>query len=299
MKVILFGAGASHGAGDTLPVPAPLGRDLFPALARLFPGSWGQIPEEAAALFADDFEAGMATVAEKYGLAVGPLMQKMAIFFSWFTAGNEGSNLYFRLFSEAYRSELVPDLLVSTINYECIAETAANKAGLKVSYFGDVRSDPDSLALWKLHGSCNFKVAGLEATRGVSYSGVAFDGGIEFLNPPEVRRYYSGDTALYPAMALYARSKSIFMAPTIIQNKQKAWAEEVQTASHVIVIGVRPNPADEHIWGPIARTDAEVSFVGSRTGFENWVSAHRPTTRSEFLGSRWSPGFGAVIRKLC
>jgi len=187
MKAILFGAGASHGAGDTLPVSPPLGRDLFPALARLFRGSWGQIPGEAAALFADDFEAGMAVVIEKYGLAVGPLMQKMAIFFSWFAAGNEGSNLYTRFFREAYRLELVPNLLVSTINYECIAETAANQAGLKISYFGDVPSDPDSLALWKLHGSCNFKLAGVDATRGVTYSGsgVAFDGGIEILHPPK------------------------------------------------------------------------------------------------------------------
>src|SRR3990170_7499469 len=40
-NVLLFGAGASFGAGDILPERPPLGRQLFGELARCFPSSWG------------------------------------------------------------------------------------------------------------------------------------------------------------------------------------------------------------------------------------------------------------------
>jgi len=39
--VILFGAGASYGAGHVLPQATPLGADLYDALAVQYPREWG------------------------------------------------------------------------------------------------------------------------------------------------------------------------------------------------------------------------------------------------------------------
>ena len=162
MRVVLFGAGASYGSGSVAPKPPPLGADLFPALRKLFP-TWRSIPEAEAALFAADFEEGMAQIIERYGMAVGPLMQEVATFFSIFDLDATAQNLYRDLITAARGR----DVLWSTVNYECLLEIAANQTGLDVAYFGDP-ADHSSGAIWKLHGSCNFKVTGLEAGRGVS-----------------------------------------------------------------------------------------------------------------------------------
>jgi hypothetical protein len=39
--VILFGAGASYGAGHVLPQVPPLGPNLYDALAAQYPDKWG------------------------------------------------------------------------------------------------------------------------------------------------------------------------------------------------------------------------------------------------------------------
>jgi hypothetical protein len=43
-KVVLFGAGASYGAGGIVPDSPPLGWDLYDRLCRCYPDSWGALP---------------------------------------------------------------------------------------------------------------------------------------------------------------------------------------------------------------------------------------------------------------
>src|SRR5437899_3093186 len=102
MRVVLFGAGASYGSGTVVPKPPPLGSQLFEVLHRLY-ASWRSIPEAEAKEFARDFESGMAHVIEKYGMAVAPLMQDMAIFFASFALPTSGDNLYASLLASANR----------------------------------------------------------------------------------------------------------------------------------------------------------------------------------------------------
>lgn len=285
MKVVLFGAGASFGAGEIVPRPPPLGYDLFPALRRLF-STWRAIPEADAALFAGDFEAGMATVVDRYSMAVGPLMQEMALFFSGFGQRQGSSNLYTRLIERAADCR---DVIWSTLNYECLLEVAAARTGRSVHYFGEPGEElEEALPIWKLHGSCNFKVTGLQAGRGVHYgTGVVFGGGIEPIDPSQVRAVYTANTSLYPAMALFAPDKPIAMSPAPIKEAQDRWAAHVLAAEQVVVVGVNPNPGDEHIWTPLAETEAEVSFVGSAEPFGGWVEEYRIPRPSHFLADRW------------
>lgn len=300
MKVVLFGAGASFGSGEVSPKAPPLGKDLFEALVRLFPSTWGQIPESVKAEFLKDFEEGMGILIEKHGFAVAPLMQRMACFLSQFHLTSSSNNLYIHFFDFLVSRGLLKDTLVSTINYECLIENAVNLNNLKVGYFANPESGNQIAPIWKLHGSCNFKVTGLEATRDVSFSGVgvAFDGSIEPLNPSDVRRVYLGNTALYPAMCLYAKGKPITMSPSVIKKAQATWADEVQKAEIICVIGIHPNPTDAHIWSPITESDAQLYYVGNESAFKAWTSQYRADKANLHLGNKWNAVFDEVNNHL-
>ncbi len=293
-RIVLFGAGASYGCRDVFPRNPPLGNHLFPALQRLYPG-WRSIPDEAVELFEDNFEEGMAKVIEKYGMAVGPLMQEMAIFFSIFSIPTQNQNLYVDLIRNLVDRN---DILWSTLNYECLLELAGAKLGKRIGYFTEpAEAQSNVLPVWKLHGSCNFKVTGLEATRGVSYSGtgVTFGGGIEPIDPGAVRAYYSGNTALYPAMCLYAEGKPISMSPNQILESQERWAEHVIASEKILVIGVLPNIEDDHIWNVLSKTEAELGYIGSQQPFSDWIATSRQGKGYTYLGRTWGEAKQEVI----
>ena len=62
--VILMGAGASFGSGDTTPDVPPLGKDLFPQLENAG-GIAAELPEDIKQIFRDNFEKGMASYYEE------------------------------------------------------------------------------------------------------------------------------------------------------------------------------------------------------------------------------------------
>jgi hypothetical protein len=293
---VLFGAGASYGSGVVAPTVPPLGSQLFPVLRRLY-ASWRAVPDEAAAQFHQNFEKGMALVIERYSMAIGPLMQDMAVFFSGFTIPPNSPNRYVSIVAATMTRG---DILWSTLNYECLLEFAAARNGKPVAYFNESEEAfSNAVPIWKLHGSCNFKVTGLEATRGISFgSGVIFGGGIEPLDPSAVRAHYRGNTALYPAMALFAEGKPIAMSPAPIQDAQRRWGEHIGAADRVLLIGVNPNPADAHLWVPLAETRADLGFVGDASAFDAWRHAHRPLKPCRFLGELWEEAELEVIEFL-
>lgn len=286
MRVVFFGAGASYGCGDVYPRNPPIGRHLFPALHQLYSG-WRSIPDQAADLFEDDFEEGMAEVIEKYGMAVGPLMQEMAIFFSIFHIRSKSQNRYVEILRSLSGRD---DVYWSTINYECLLELAASQLGYQIAYFPDLNgSKSNVLPILKLHGSCNFKVTGFEATRGVRYSGtgVTFGGGIEAIDPSDVRAHYSGNTALYPAMCLYTKGKPIAMSPSPIIEIQKRWAKHVIESDKILLIGVNPNLEDDHIWKVLGESEAVVGYIGSHQLFLDWTASSRQGKKNTFIGRTW------------
>lgn len=89
--LVLFGAGASHGSRGIVPVPPPLGKDLFATLQRAFPVTWGTIGAELLPAFEQHFEEGMQALMSVYPGAIQDrvpgapsphhLMQDMARFF--------------------------------------------------------------------------------------------------------------------------------------------------------------------------------------------------------------------------
>src|SRR4051812_32652027 len=116
-QVVLFGAGASKGGGDVLPGPPPLGAELYPALCRACPNSWGALPRDLDAEFHEDFETAMGRLWRDASPHVPTLMQHMALFFNEFVPGPMGTH-YGTLVDALQSAGRLSSTLLSTLNYE-------------------------------------------------------------------------------------------------------------------------------------------------------------------------------------
>jgi hypothetical protein len=233
--------------------------------------------------------------------AIPLLMQHMAMFFARYGLLITRQDAYSRLVAGLEREGKLPTVLFSTINYDIIFDIALSMAGKTISYFENNQPSNSNITLWKLHGSCNFLPGGaVTATRGVTFSGtgVAIEAGIKAVSSGrEVIEYCSGDTALYPAMAIYARDKPIQMSPSIIRLIQGYWTNAISRAPKVVIIGVKPNLSDSHLWQPLSDTPAEIFCVGAKE-FEDWASRLRKNGSYEYLGHDFDQSLDAVVENL-
>ncbi len=289
-SVILFGAGASHGLTEVWPEPPPLGGGLFPKLATRFPATWGSIPSDIREEFdVEGFEAGMAILWEDHSQVVSRLMQEMALYFIEFQPARIGSTEYGRLAAELVRNGTISDVLFSTLNYECILELAFAHHGLRPP-------------IAKLHGSCNFRMGDMRA-HGVSFTrGVSFDGGhIEAMTLGVARAHWRSMQSLPPVMSMYLRDKYSQTNQGELVKIQQGWAAAVREAENVVVVGVHPLPEDQHIWGPLADTQAKLTYVGDQAAFRRWSRRRHGGRggRSCTPAATFIEGFDAVVSALC
>lgn len=296
--VVLFGAGASHGAGGVLPTAPPLGAGLYRELASVFPTTWGDFSSSLKGQFRADFEEGMGALWKSRSLRIPLLMQQMAIFFARYNLSSQRIDAYSKLVDDVKHSGNL--LRFSSLNYDCLFEIALSMAGRTVNYFADAPVSDSDIIIWKLHGSCNFLPrGGVTATRGIGFSpGLAFETGIQSVCPKEVTTYCMGNTALYPAMAVYAYGKPVQIAPKSIKQIQKSWTTAIESASNVAVIGAKPHPLDKHIWSPLAATKARLLFVGDENAFLAWQSEYRTNGDSTYLGGRFESCIEAIAENL-
>lgn len=293
--VFLFGAGASFGAGSILPERPPLGYQLHGELTLNYPGSWGRLPDHIAKALSRDFEAGMRLIYNELGGAIPQLMREMAIYFIQFRPANR-SSLYCRLIQEIQVHGLAREVMFSTLNYECVLDLSIAEAGFNISYFDSVQ--PDAVPLWKLHGSCNMFSEGVQAGQGVSYgTGVTWEGGIRALPTADaVIQHCLVETGLAPVMCLYMEGKPLNVSPSAIRQVQAQWAEAAASAQSIVCVGVRPLPADDHIWTPLHKSEARLHFVGDQPAFESWSEGRAAPT--VFIASRFDEGYHRIIEVL-
>src|SRR5439155_1677733 len=98
---VLFGAGASKGAGAVAPHPPPLGGELYDALVETFPDSWGALvtDEEDAALRGEPpFEPGMDMIWRASDERAQRLVIDMALYFTDFRPPADASDCYSEFF---------------------------------------------------------------------------------------------------------------------------------------------------------------------------------------------------------
>ena len=123
-RVVLFGAGASFGSPAVLPVPPPLGADLYGVLAKAFPETWGGVSDELRAKFEDHFETGMSALWDMYPAALSSLkpgapsphrlMQDMARLFMCYSLAPGADDLYTRFLIELWNASKGKNTFLST-----------------------------------------------------------------------------------------------------------------------------------------------------------------------------------------
>lgn len=296
--IFLFGAGASL-YNHILPEIPPLANQLFERLVTKYPNVWGAIPEEFAGEFRVNFEQGILRVMESNSHLISPLMQTMALYFASFSPDNSNSDLYSVLIKRMQNEGVLNQILFSTLNYECLFEIACSRQGLQVHY-NDIPPPSGTVVVWKLHGSCNFKPDPKEISmrRGGSYAwGMTINVRLIPVSPSEIIQWLQGDTALYPAMCMFTLNKPSQISPGIFAERQHKWGALVNAADKVMVIGVRPNIQDEHIWQPLAVTGAKLHFVGNESQLNAWLP-RRIGGETNFMGSTFEATIDKITEEL-
>jgi hypothetical protein len=99
-------------------------------------------------------------------------------------------------------------------------------------------------------------------------------------------------------MSIYMQDKPMQFTSDKIKNTQKRWSDEVVNAERILIVGVRPNPDDKHIWDSLSRTSAKIGFIGGRKEFRRWKNHFRKNNKSNFIGGRWLENFDKSIEFL-
>ncbi|MCK4869683.1 MAG: hypothetical protein KAS93_01090 [Gammaproteobacteria bacterium] len=293
-NIFLFGAGASYGCGG-LNSTVPLGNQLFCELKRRFPGTWGQVSQEIATSFHENFEQGMEKLWSSNFPIISRLMQDLGVYFASFSIANKHENLYVKIIQKLKKMDSIKDTLISTLNYECLIEIAAFLNNIKSNYFCD--GDNSSLSVFKLHGSCNF-IPELHMNRGANLSspGAIVHTGFNIVQPNEVRAFCYGDTSLHPVMSIYMKGKPALIAPRKLKAFQEEWKNKIKKASNIIIVGTNPNLEDNHIWDPISESSAQILFCGDETAFRNW---QKVKARNDiYLGCTFHDSIDEIIKQL-
>lgn len=305
--VFLLGAGASYGAGHTLPISPPLGNNLYDALAREYPSNWGpnsMIGQRYADGLRTNFEETSTNEISRWIPALNVLeyYRDIALFFAGFLPDETGQDLYTRLLEFLKTTGTLPTATFTSLNYDCLLELAAAHLALNINYFA--RDDePSAVQVLKLHGSCNFITPELSARRPYLTNPGSFLGcQLHVLSPRNLQsvlkdKYREGiNHYFYPILSLYAVGKNTHIGPEKIQEFRNTWSEEAAQATHLAIIGVRFNSQDDHITGSVKATPAHtVLYVGGGDDFNAW---HRLNPNCKHLGERFEESFATLCDAL-
>lgn len=280
--LFLFGAGASFGSEPReLPKP-PLGDDLFDKLVELG-GVASDLPVEAKDVFYESgFETGMAALALNHENKIESFNREMCQFLGQFTP-SANSN-YISLLKKLVGRNIV----FSSLNYDMMLEGAAESIGCRTKY--DIERDHGSIRLIKPHGSINF----LPDLMGNDFSGlvgigckVALDCAVVPVSREECLARTGKKGSFSPAISLYAKGKPVRVSPAFVKAQQEYFEISCRRASKIFIIGVRLVAEDDHIWGPLKRSGADVTYFGSegeQKALRAWASTGTTTNLNYVVG---------------
>ncbi len=283
--LLLFGAGASLGSGG-MTVPPPSGTSLFGKLCEAYPDTWKKISGQFADNFESlTFEGGMLALYEPpQPYNVNNLLNDMGMYFARLKIDNIKDNLYYQLFTR-YRSQIQKgEIVLSTLNYDCLIERALFGSNItSIAYYGD----DDGAKLLKLHGSCNFIPKGFTVARANDAKVILGTSnlilGMDIVHPDKAEGELS-KVGIVPAMSLYARGKKNISCEQQILTIQRKFQEITQSAKSIISIGIRPNIDDHHIWDYITKSHAEVNLIAKKEHCHDWITRY---PNWEFIGEEF------------
>ncbi|MDN5868849.1 MAG: hypothetical protein L0H55_15800, partial [Candidatus Nitrosocosmicus sp.] len=175
---------------------------------------------------------------------------------------------------------------------DLLFELSVKKIGLDIDYYGK-----NKVILLKLHGSCNFLLP-----KGISIIDVKI-GINNFINTTEfeigtaeeVREYCKSNNSIPPIMSIYMRNKPFIGTSDRIKQINQEWIRQISKADKILIIGVKPNPDDKHIWDYISAANAEVGYIGDKDQFEIWKNQFRKNKNNRYLGKYWNDSFNKSI----
>jgi hypothetical protein len=263
--VILFGAGASYGAGHVLPQVPPLGPNLYDALAAQYPDKWGSeshLGKMWAAQLRDDFERTMyeEVLPEVSSLSLLEWHRCVAEFFAGYRLPRGRRDMYSLLLSGLRTRGLLERLTLGSLNYECLLEQAMLGLRLITDYMLDDFAPQESVPLAKIHGSSNFITDDLFSDRAyITHPNAMIECAFTALHVQNLEsrlreRFSTYKPAFFPVLGLYSPNKPSILAPAKLQNLRNIFAERINRATAVVLMGVRPNPRDPHLWEPVAQS---------------------------------------------
>jgi len=264
-RIVLFGAGASHGSEDVQPTPPPLGKYLFDALVAQG-GQAATLPDDLKNKFRVNFEEGMAAYHKQAKGDVMRFQRELAKFVAQFVPGPR--NAYTRLFNKIDPTRH----LFCTLNYDMLIELSVGSLKIHTAYATGPR-DPRALRLLKLHGSCNFwpRPGLITGSCNIELMETAIDGDPYIFSRKQTLQLCETELTA-PAIAMYAEGKQVKVFPSFVQNQQLMYSDAVKDAMRICVVGAAINLKDEHIWNHLSSTPASVHYFGRKTDEEPFLA---------------------------
>lgn len=256
-SIVLLGAGASFGSEPDGAAAPPLGGDLFAKLESAG-GVAAELPEDLKEIFRNNFEAGMAEYRERFDDDTIRFQRELAHYLALFHPSK--NNLYIRLI----QSIGIQRAIFCSLNYDLLFELSAAALGINTSY-GTTKIEK-YVRLLKLHGSSNFwPDIPVGMIRDSTFKGngrADIQAPIRPLTQEETIYRCTHEDSVAPAIAMYAEGKPVKISPDYVEKQQAQWINSLKLAKNVFIVGVRVHPIDQHIWGALAKTKANVIYFG-------------------------------------
>ena len=211
----------------------------------------------------------MAALYEESNMNGLALLREMSYYFAGFLP--RSGNHYIELIS--HLKDRRKPFTLATTNYDLLIEFVINTVGSKFNY---VPSDsPDQIAIYKIHGSCNF----LPSTRGMRITGATYilapgarimEGPIQIGAPDQIREFCTSQDSLAPAIAMYSVGKELLLCSEQVLEQRRQWQKLAKAATVNYVVGLKVEKADAHIWDILAESPADLVYVGMEKDLEDW-----------------------------
>lgn len=304
--VILFGAGASFGAGHVLPTQPPLGPGLYDALATGYPKEWGA--QSHLAFWADklrhDFERTMfdEVLIRVDSLSLLEWHRCVSTFFAKFQVDDSGLDMYSRLLTALKSNGVLSRVTFGSLNYDCLFEQAVAKLGLSIDYMLSDTHSPSLIPLAKIHGSSNFVTEDLYPRLHLaSGHGAYLESQVAVLpidNLVDALQYkFSAHKryrqAFFPVLGMYTLGKPTITATGKFTRLRSIFAQTIIEADTLALIGLKPTNHDPHLWDPIAQSGAsKIVYIGGET---DYAVLKGRQAKAIHLGTEFEKAFEAVV----
>ncbi len=213
-------------------------------------------------IFQNNFEEGMDKLDEHLRGNIAEFLREMSHFFLKYEPGE--NSLYIELLKKL-KNKLHSITFVTT-NYDCLIELSAVKIGVEKFFYNSCLNKNNSIHILKIHGSPNFipEMNGNQFINcTIEVKGTHLDAPCRAVDLYTAKQFLQTNDTLAPAIAMYHPKKQVRYCPEFVKFQQSEWIRSLHQAKRCIIIGLKYNSADEHIWKELEKSTCHKYYVGS------------------------------------